>query len=140
MVRDSKFHRGLQDWIRDLNFFYRDHAALWEADFERGGFQWVNCNDREKLVLSFIRMNSDKSEQLLVIANLSENHYGEYRLEMNKLGTWEKVLDSNKSIYVGVNSGMNENIKITTQPINEINFSISTSLAPFTLLVFRLAH
>jgi 1,4-alpha-glucan branching enzyme len=85
-------------------------------------------------------MNSDKSEQLLVIANLSENHYGEYRLEMNKFGTWEKVLDSNKSIYVGVNSGMNENIKITTQPINEINFSISTSLAPFTLLVFRLAH
>jgi 1,4-alpha-glucan branching enzyme len=130
----------LQDWIRDLNFFYRDHAALWQADFERDGFQWVNCNDRENLVLSFIRMNSNKSEQLLVIANLSENHYDEYILEMNKLGTWEKVLDSNKSIYVGVDSGMNENIKITTQPINKMNFSISTSLAPFTLLVFRLIH
>ena len=140
LLRDSKFHRGLQDWIRDLNFFYRDHAALWQADFERDGFQWVNCNDREKLVLSFIRMNSNKSEQLLVIANLSENHYDEYILEMNKLGTWEKVLDSNKSIYVGVDSGMNENIKITTQSINKMNFSISTSLAPFTLLVFRLVH
>ena len=58
----------------------------------------------------------------------------------NKSGTWEKVLDSNKSIYVGVDSGMNENIKITTQPINKMNFSISTSLAPFTLLVFRLVH
>ena len=85
-------------------------------------------------------MNSNKSEQLLVIANLSENHYDEYILEMNKLGTWEKVLDSNKSIYVGVDSGMNENIKITTQSINKMNFSISTSLAPFTLLVFRLVH
>ena len=44
---DGSPNQGVQNWVRDLNHFYREQPSLWEADFDPVGFQWVNRNDRE---------------------------------------------------------------------------------------------
>ena len=140
LVKDYSLNRGLQRWVRDLNYFYREHVSLWKSDFDPDGFQWVNCSDREKLVLSFIRRNRNKSEQLLVIANFSVGHYSDYTVGVEKFGKLVEVLNSDKSIYGGGNAAINTGVKIIPQSCDQMEFSVSISLAPFALVVFRLVN
>ena len=49
-------HSGLQRWVRDLNTFYRSEAALFELDTEPGGFEWIDCDDSQQSVVSFLRL------------------------------------------------------------------------------------
>lgn len=60
------FHKKLKRCVQDLNHFYKNHPALWEKDFSKGGFEWVN----KKEVLSYFRHG--KQETLLCVHNLSE--------------------------------------------------------------------
>ena len=140
LVGDNWLNRGLQRWVRDLNCFYREHVSLWESDFNPDGFQWVNCSDREKLVLSFIRRNSNESERLLVIVNFSANHYSDYIVGVDKWGKWEEVLNSDKSIYGGESKSINASVEIILESCDEMEFSISISLAPFAIVVFHMVN
>ena len=48
-------HAGLRRWVRDLNHTYQREPSLHEVDFDGGGFSWIDCNDNENSVVSFIR-------------------------------------------------------------------------------------
>jgi len=140
LVKSYTSHKGLQKWVHDLNHFYKKHASLWESDFDTDGFQWVNCSDREKLVLSFVRNDRDKSEQLLVVVNFSSNYYIEHAVGVAKLGDWKEVLNSDKNIYGGGNAENVSGVKIISKQCDGMNYSLSISLGPFALVVFRLVN
>ena len=48
-------HSGLSRWVEELNALYRKEPALHEDDFDQSGFEWIDCNDAEQSVLSFLR-------------------------------------------------------------------------------------
>ncbi|MCK9394691.1 MAG: 1,4-alpha-glucan branching protein GlgB, partial [Methylobacter sp.] len=54
-VLQYRKHAGLKRWVEDLNRFYRSEPALYQQDFSRDGFQWMDCNYAEKSVVSFVR-------------------------------------------------------------------------------------
>jgi 1,4-alpha-glucan branching enzyme len=59
------FHRGLQKFVEDLNKLYAATPALWQADYDHAGFSWIDCNDRENSILSFMRQTADGSNHRL---------------------------------------------------------------------------
>jgi 1,4-alpha-glucan branching enzyme len=54
-VLQYPLHAGVRSWVRDLNLFYRQTPALFAQDFNQDGFEWVDCNDADSSVLSFLR-------------------------------------------------------------------------------------
>ena len=54
-VQEGNPHGGLQRWVRDLNTFYRAEPALWQLDFDASGFEWVDCHDGDRSIISFLR-------------------------------------------------------------------------------------
>ena len=56
---DYPLHAGLRQFVRDLNHVYSAEPALYALDFERAGFQWIDCNDLENSVIAFIRRDRD---------------------------------------------------------------------------------
>ncbi|HEX2117668.1 MAG TPA: 1,4-alpha-glucan branching enzyme, partial [Acidimicrobiales bacterium] len=87
-------HRGVQQLVRELNRLYRDEPALWEVDFEGSGFEWIDANDADQNVLSFVRFSADRSRSLACVANLSGSDRAGYRIGVPKPGDWEVVLDT----------------------------------------------
>ena len=67
----GRIHRGLQKFVEDLNRLYLAAPGLWQADYDHGGFYWIDCTDRDNSVLSFVRQTADGSNQLAVILNLT---------------------------------------------------------------------
>ncbi len=87
-------HQGVQALVRELNRIYREERALWEADFDGSGFEWIDANDADQNVLSFVRHSSDRERSLACVANLSGADRPGYRIGLPKAGTWEVVLDT----------------------------------------------
>ena len=99
------FHRGLQKFVEDLNKLYAATPALWQADYDHAGFWWIDCNDRENSILSFMRQTADGSKQLAVILNLTPVPRPNYRIGLPRAGKWREVLNSDAGIYCGGNKG-----------------------------------
>ncbi|MGH9194533.1 MAG: 1,4-alpha-glucan branching enzyme, partial [Acidimicrobiia bacterium] len=93
-------HAGVQRLVRDLNVIYRDNPSLWEGDFDPEGFRWIDANDNEANVLSFLRF-SRAGEPLACIANLSPIPRVGYRIGLPKAGQWKQLLNTDLEVYAG---------------------------------------
>ena len=71
LLGQGPYHWGLQRFVEDLNRLYLAEAALWESDYDHGGFYWIDCADHHNSVLSFARQNQDRTSELVVIMNLT---------------------------------------------------------------------
>jgi 1,4-alpha-glucan branching enzyme len=115
------YHRGLQKFVEDLNQLYIGSPGLWQGDYDHGGFHWIDCNDRENSVLSFVRQTADGASQLAAILNLTPVPRERYRVGLPRAGRWREVLNSNAAAYGGSNQGnyggvTAENIPCQNQP------------------------
>ena len=53
-------HQGVQRWVSDLNAFYRSEPALYELDFSPDGWQWIDADDSDNSVLTYMRYGKDR--------------------------------------------------------------------------------
>ena len=97
-------HRGLQRWVEDLNRLYRSKPALYELDFEPAGFEWINADDSDNSVLSYLRKARDGSS-LLVVANFTPVPRDNYLVGVPQAGRWREVLNSDAKLYGGSGIG-----------------------------------
>ncbi len=98
-------HKNLQKFMKDLNHMYRDYRALWEVDFEWQGFEWVDFNDSEASVLSFMRWSRDQKQGLLFVLNLTPVPRMGYRLGVPRDGFYKEILNSDSKDYGGSGVG-----------------------------------
>jgi 1,4-alpha-glucan branching enzyme len=97
-------HAGMQALVRDLNLLLRSTPALYEQDFSGTGFEWVDHDDAQRSVLSFVRKARDGSAMLVVCNMAPVVHHG-FRLGVPRAGTWRERLNTDSSFYGGSNVG-----------------------------------
>ena len=130
-------HKGIQKLVDDLNSLYKSEPALWRNDFDEYGFQWIDCNDNENSIISFMRREKNGGEWLVVIANFTPQNHSSYRIGVPIEGFYKEIFNSDGSIYGGSNIG-NMGGKFTEEwNIHNYNHSINLSLPPLSVLVFK---
>src|SRR5438874_2004677 len=78
-VLEYPLHAGVQRWVRDLNRLYRSTPALHQLEFSEGGFQWIDCDDADVSVISFLRRGA-AGELALVACNFTPVPREAYRI------------------------------------------------------------
>jgi 1,4-alpha-glucan branching enzyme len=96
-------HAGIQHLVRDLNKLYRATPALYQLDFVPDGFEWIEHNDTEHSVLSFVRRGIDKSKCMVVVCNFTPCVWNNYQLGVPHPGTYKTVLNTDSTYYGGSN-------------------------------------
>nr|WP_315245901.1 1,4-alpha-glucan branching protein GlgB [uncultured Albidiferax sp.] len=102
---DEAPHAGMQLLVRDLNQLYRSTPALYQQDFEPAGFEWIEHNDAERSVISFIRRGLDDTSFIVVVCNFTPNVWDGYRLGVPQAGTYYEKLNTDSAHYGGSNVG-----------------------------------
>jgi 1,4-alpha-glucan branching enzyme len=131
------FHRGAQQFVADLNRLYTGAPGLWQTDYDYAGFNWIDCNDRENSVLSFLRQTSDGSNQLAVILNLTPVPRPNYRIGLPRAGKWREMLNSDAGIYGGGNQGNFGGVMAQNHPCHGQQHSAEFNLPPLSVIVFQ---
>lgn len=86
-------HLGMQRYMHSLYEIYREYPALYELDYEPGGFQWMDPDDAEESIVSFARFGRN-GKNLLFVINFTPVERKEYRLGTPGGGSYELLLDS----------------------------------------------
>ncbi|MDR2614289.1 MAG: 1,4-alpha-glucan branching protein GlgB [Candidatus Accumulibacter sp.] len=103
-VLDYPLHQGMQRLVRDLNRLYRSEAALHRYEFEWKGFEWIDCNDAQQSVISYLRKGDD-GEHLVVVLNLTPVPRYDYRIGVPRGGCYREILNTDAAVYGGGNLG-----------------------------------
>ena len=93
------FHADLQNYVKGLLTLYHKYPALYRLDEEYDGFQWINANDGDRSIFSFIRRDETKKKNLLFIINFTPVAREHYRVGVPKRGNFTLVLDSGHGFY-----------------------------------------
>ena len=128
-------HAGMQKLLRDLNAVYRDTPALYEQDFTSAGFEWIDHNDRDRSVLSWIRRDRHGG-YVICVANMTPVVRHDFPLGVPGDAVLHEILNTDDQDYGGSGVGNGE-----LKPVNESchgrDRSIRLSLPPLATLILK---
>jgi 1,4-alpha-glucan branching enzyme len=108
-------HEGVMAWVGDLNALYRREPALHELDCDPAGFEWIDANDRQASVISFIRKGRSGDDLIVVVCNFTPVPRADYLIGAPREGSWLEVLNSDAEVYGG--SGWGNFGGLSTRPV-----------------------
>jgi 1,4-alpha-glucan branching enzyme len=133
----GRYHRGVQQLVMDLNKLYQAEAGLWQADYEHEGFSWIDASDNLNSVISFLRRESERVSELVVILNLTPVPRHKYRIGLPRPGRWLEVLNSDAAVYGGSNVGNYGGVISEDVDWHNQSYSAEFTLPPMSVMVFR---
>ena len=98
-LADEPLHADLQNYVRGLLTLYKKYPALYRLDNSFDGFQWVNANDGDRSIFSFIRRDETGKKNLLFICNFTPVDRMDYRVGVPKRGNFTLILDNKHGLY-----------------------------------------
>ncbi len=134
---DIDFHRGVKDWVRDLNHYYKATPALSAGDADWRGFSWLDCNDSLHSVLSWLRTDPESGKHVLVVFNFTPVPRYNYCLGAPVGGFWKEALNSDASIYRGAGLGNLGGVEAEKTQCHGKPFRINVTLPPLSALFFE---
>jgi 1,4-alpha-glucan branching enzyme len=130
-------HAGLKRWVRDLNTLYRGEPLLHTMDFNSAGFEWVDCKDFQRSIISFLRRGQNSNDQLLFVCNFTPVVRQNYRVGVPLEGHWKEILNSDAPLYGGSGQGNFGGLSTVPLPIHDRPFSLNMTLPPLGIVIFR---
>ncbi|HEX5512348.1 MAG TPA: 1,4-alpha-glucan branching protein GlgB [Actinomycetales bacterium] len=126
---DQPVHLGVQDLVVDLNRIYRDTPALWDLDFTSDGFQWIDANDAQNNVFSFLRYGRS-GPPLACIVNFGGVPQENYRVGLPHAGGWREVLNTDAPQYGGSGVGNLGRVEAEDVPMHGRPASVQLRVPP----------
>lgn len=131
------WHRQLQEFTKDLLHLYKKNKAMYELDCSPEGFEWVNADDAERSIYSFIRHSKDGKKNLLFVCNFTPMERTEYRVGVPRRKQYKLILDSDEEKYGGEGKVRPEIYKSVKKECDGRPFSFAYDLPPYGVAVFE---
>ena len=104
---EHHIHKGMQEFVKDLNRLYTTETSLYENQFDPSGFEWVEANDDNNSIFIYLRKGSEENDVTMIVLNLTPRVF-DYKIGTNEGTNWEVILNSDDEKYGG--SGVNAEI------------------------------
>jgi 1,4-alpha-glucan branching enzyme len=98
-LTNEPLHENLQNYVKDLLHVYKKYPSLWESDDDWDGFSWINANDGDRSIFSFVRHAKDRKKSLLFVCNFTPMARDDYRVGVPKKGNYTLILDNEHGLY-----------------------------------------
>ena len=136
-VLQYPFQRGMKRWVEDLNRLYRTEKCLHELDFGREGFEWVDFQDWENSIISFLRKGKTTKDVMMVVCNFTPVPRSQYRIGAPRGGFWREVLNSDAAIYQGSNYGNGGGVEAAPVSFHGRYSSLLLNIPPLGVLFLK---
>jgi 1,4-alpha-glucan branching enzyme len=124
---ENPLHAGMRRLVRDLNNLYRNTPALHARDCEAEGFVWIDCNDVDGGIISYLRRGAEAEEFAVVVCNFTPIVRQGYRIGVPQPGCYREVLNTDSARYGG--SGVDDAGVIETAAITAHGHAVSLALS-----------
>jgi len=134
-----KTHSGICDALRDVSSIYLNDEQLAKGDLRPDCFRWINCDDKDASVISFLRYGADdKNSIYAIVCNFTPMCRHGYKIGLPKAGEWKEVFNSDAEIYGGNNIGNAGAINAVKSPYNDLPCSANVILPALSTIIFKI--
>ena len=135
---NHKPYQRLKQLVQELNKMYRQETALYEDDFTNEGFEWIDCHDVARGLISYVRKVSNSGEKIVTICNFKPNAYHNYWVGVTEAGEYTELINTDSERYGG--SGMTHDTLLKTRQWNSDPwpYALEVTVPPLSALVFKL--
>jgi len=132
---EDPLHQDLQNFYRDLLHMYQRHPALYKNDYDWTGFEWINCDDGDRSIFSFVRLSPTKKRNLLFVLNFTPIARPDYRVGVPVKGEYKQILDETEGLY---KKGKKKPLFAAKKsPCDNRNYSFAYPLPAYGIAVFE---
>ena len=135
---ENPLNKGMQDYVKELLKLYVSNPAMYENDNNWDGFEWINCNDNDRSIYSFVRKTADGKKKFLFVLNMTPIQRDDYRVGVDASKKCKLVLNSDDVRFGGNGNEIPAEIKPVKGECDGKPYSIGFSLPPFTSAVFQI--
>jgi 1,4-alpha-glucan branching enzyme len=128
-------HQGISKFFEDLGRLYLSNSALWAWDKQYNGFSWIDCNDNQNSVMSYIRRGPDG--YLICVLNFTPVVREAYTIGVPEAGTYREILNSDSEFYAGGNVGNAGLICTNPEPKHGYGQSLKLNLPPLACIILE---
>ena len=136
-VLQGSEHRGLRALVGELNRLYRSQPALWEAEHDHAGFQWIAADNADDNMIAFMRIAPADGQRVICAANFSPVARHDYRIGVPRSGYYREILNTDAECWSGSNLGNGGGVSADQVPYHDLPYSISITLPPLGVLWFE---
>ena len=129
-------NKGLHEYMKELLLIYRKYPCMYEFDNCWDGFEWLNCDDKDRSTYSFFRKSSTGKNNLLFIINMTPIAWENYKLGVPKKKKYKLLLNSAEERFGGAGGVMPKEIMAVKEECDYRNYSITLDLPPYAAAVF----
>ena len=138
LVEEYPMHTKMLEYSRALNKFYKENRPFWEVDFDWNGFEWIDCNDSENSIITFIRKSDNPDDFIVILCNFTPEVRENYRIGVPKRGDYVEVFNSDAEEYGG--SGVRNDGDLHTEDYSwhDREQSLVITVPPMATIYLRL--
>ena len=133
---ENDLNKGMHDYVKELLQIYRKYPCLYENDNSWAGFEWLNCDDKDRSVYSFFRKSENGKNELLFILNMTPMKWENYVVGVPKKKKYKLLLNSDDTRFAGSGNVIPKELAAEAKPCNNKKYSITFDLPPYTAAIF----
>ncbi len=134
---ENPLNKGMQEYVKELLKLYTANPAMYENDNNWNGFEWINCNDNDRSIYSFVRKSADDKKKLLFVLNMTPVQRDDYMVGVDTSKKCKLLLNSDEVRFGGNGNEIPSEIKPVKGECDGKPYSIGFSLPPYASAVFQ---
>ena len=130
-------NKGMYDYMNELLHLYRKSPCLYEIDNDWAGFEWMNADDKDRSIYSFVRKSKDGKQKLLFIINMTPVSYPKYKVGVPEITQYKLILNSDDTRFGGSGNNVSKSVKARKGECDRRKQYIAIDVPPLTALVYK---
>lgn len=128
-------HQEMQAYVKELNHLYTEESAFWAEDFDPNGFQWIECDDAESSIVSFVRRSKEK--ELIFLCNFTPVVHRGFSLGVPQEGVYHERLNSDAARFGGSDVINAVPLQSKAEPAGRCPFRVELDVPPLGMVILE---
>nr|WP_239462625.1 1,4-alpha-glucan branching protein GlgB [Collinsella tanakaei] len=137
LTEQYETHAKHQHFIKALNHLYSDQPALYELGYVQEGFEWIDPNDNEQSIISFVRHGDNPDDDLVILINFDPAYYETFQMGVPREGDYIEIFNSDAEEFGGSGKGNTKVMSSHPEPMHGFEDSIELTVPPLAGIVLK---
>lgn len=137
LIDEFDNHKKTKKYFKELNKFYLENKALWELDYDGSGFRWIDADDSNRSILSFIRKGKNEEDTLIFVCNFTPNVYYNFKIGVEEMGEYKEVFNTDSLEFAGSGQTLDSIVHTKREGFKDFDYSIKIKVPPMGVTVLK---
>ncbi len=137
LLTENAMHTKMLVFIEAINRLYRKNPSLWQQDFSFEGFHWIDLEDRNNSIISFVRYARDRKDHLVCVFNFTPQTFFDYTIGLPTGRAYREIFCSDDEIYGGSNASDEKTYLPLAEPYAQAGYRTNMIIPPLAGVILK---